>query len=144
MVLFPSGNVAIQYWRSPKLRITLSLSVLMFCLFALTSTGQMRTQDERLPFYETESLVLRGTTDVPQAVEARAFYGKFDRNGDARAPYPPGQAILAAPFYWLGDLLASRLGGIPDLAETRFVVFATSLASAAASAASIGLLFLIF
>ena len=65
--------------------------------YLLTSTGRVRTPDEYNTLYTTESLVLHGTTAVPQAVALHNFYGRLDVHGQPRAAYPPGQALACAP-----------------------------------------------
>ncbi len=49
-------------------RTAVWLFLFLTCLFVLTSSGRVRVIDEVLPVYQTESLVERGSTAVPQAV----------------------------------------------------------------------------
>ena len=65
--------------------------------------------DEYNTLYTTESLVLRGSTAVPQAVEMHNFYGRYDLHGQPRAAYPPGQALLCAPWYAIGQYLLAPI-----------------------------------
>jgi hypothetical protein len=121
----------------PRPRVTFWVFVLLASLFVLTSSGRVRTPDEYMTFFQTESLVTHGTTAVPQAVRAGNFYGKVDPRGEPRAPYPPGQAIAAAPFYLLGATIA-RLPGVPAHARWAAlragVCFSSAIFAAAAAA----------
>jgi len=53
--------------------------------YMLTSSGRVRTADEYNTLYTAESLVLRGSTAVPQAVQLHNFYGRFDLYGQPQA-----------------------------------------------------------
>src|SRR5579862_5509 len=89
--------------------------------YLLTSTGRVRTIDEIDPVMQSESLLLRHTTAIPQAVNSAIFFGKFDLHGVPRSAYPAGLSILVLPWTALGHYLLARLPGIPgnisDLAE---------------------------
>src|SRR5271166_2728305 len=111
--------------------------------YLLTSTGRVRTPDEYNILYTTESLVLRGSTAVPQAVQLNNFYGRYDRHGQPRAAYPPGQALLCTPWYALGQYLIARLPGVPADAADLVVGFSTCLSSATFSALTVTLFFLL-
>jgi hypothetical protein len=54
-------------------RIALWLFAALQFFYLLTSTGRVRTPDEYNTLYTTESLVLRGSTAVPQAVQLHNF-----------------------------------------------------------------------
>jgi len=111
--------------------------------FLLTSTGRVRTPDEYNTLYTTESLVLRGSTAVPQAVELHNFYGRYDLNGEPRAAYPPGQAVLCTPWYALGQYLLARLPGVPADDTDLMVAFSSCLSSATFSALTVAFFFLL-
>jgi len=96
-----------------------------------------------MTLYETESLVLRQTTAVPQALTTGTFYGKYDRFGQPRAPYPPGQAVLATPWYAIGRYAIAYLPGVPADDLDLIVGFASSLSSAVYAAAVVTFAFLI-
>jgi hypothetical protein len=98
--------------------------------YLLTSTGRVRTADEYNILYTTESLVLHGTTAVPQAVAMHNFYGRLDVQGQPRAAYPPGQALACAPWYAVGQYVLARLPGIPAEDTDLIVAFASCLSSA--------------
>ncbi|MGA2357170.1 MAG: hypothetical protein ABSG02_21960, partial [Terriglobales bacterium] len=66
-------------------RVALWLFAAFQFFYLLTSTGRVRTPDEYNTLYTTESLVLRGSTAVPQAVQLRNFYGRYDLQGQPRA-----------------------------------------------------------
>src|SRR5271167_147662 len=70
----PSGGSA-----SRPFRTFLLLFLFLNFLYLLTSSGRVRTIDEVMVDYETESLILRGSTAVPQAIASGLFYGKLDR-----------------------------------------------------------------
>ncbi|MGA2979009.1 MAG: hypothetical protein ABSD76_05415 [Terriglobales bacterium] len=112
-------------------------------LYLLTSTGRVRTPDEYNTLYTTESLVLRGSTAVPQAVQLHNFYGRYDLHGQPRAAYPPGQALLCAPWYALGQYLMVRLPGVPADDTDLVVAFSSTLSSATFSALTVTLFFLL-
>jgi hypothetical protein len=112
-------------------------------LYLLTSTGRVRTPDEYNTLYTTESLVLRGSTAVPQAVQLHNFYGRYDLHGQPRAAYSPGQALLCAPWYALGKYLLARLPGVPADDTDLVVAFSSCLSSATFSALTVTFFFLL-
>jgi hypothetical protein len=129
-----------------------SLGLWLFATFQffylLTSTGRVRTPDEYNTLYTTESLVLHGTTAVPQAVALHNFYGRLDVHGQPRAAYPPGQALICTPWYALGQYVLARLPGVPHDPpyndDTDLVVaFASCLSSATFAALTVTFFFLI-
>jgi len=111
--------------------------------YLLTSTGRIRTADEYNTFYTTESVVLRGSTAVPQAVQLHNFYGRYDLRGQPRAAYPPGQALLCAPWYALGQYLLARLPGVPADDTDLVVAFSSCLSSATFGALTVSLFFIL-
>lgn len=111
--------------------------------YMLTSTGRVRTADEYNTFYTTESLVLRGSTAVPQAVRLNNFFGRYDLHGQPRAGYPPGQALLCAPWYAVGHYLLARLPGVPADDTDLVVEFSCCLSSATFSALTLIFFFLL-
>ena len=124
-------------------RYPVHLAVWVFAAFQffymLTSSGRVRTADEYNTLYTTQSIVLRGSTAVPQAVQLRNFYGRFDRYGQPQAAYPPGQAIAAAPWFAVGQFILARLPGVPRSALDFVVGFSSSLSSATFSALAVAL-----
>jgi hypothetical protein len=134
----PSGQNSRSGWR---VAIWIFLSFQFFYL--LTSTGRVRTPDEYNTLYTTESLVLRGSTAVPQAVQLHNFYGRYDRTGQPRAAYPPGQALLCAPWYAFGQYLLARLPGVPREDTDLIVAFSSCLSSATFSALTVAFFFLL-
>ena len=111
--------------------------------YLLTSTGRVRTADEYNTLYTTESLVLHGTTAVPQAVALHNFYGRFDAHGLPRAAYPPGQALACAPWYAVGQYVLARLPGVPADDTDLIVAFASCLSSATSAALTVMFFFLL-
>ncbi len=135
----PSGN------STDKInRIAIATFLMLNCLYVITSTGRVRVTDEVMTLFQSQSLVRRATTAVPQAVAARLFYGKFDKTGRPRAPYPPGQAIAAAPWYAMGDFLLRHLPGVPAEASDLMLGFAITLSSATFAALAAAFSFLLF
>ena len=120
------------------------LFVALNCLFVLTTTGRTRTIDEVMTYFTTQSLALHGTTAVPQAPRAGLFYGKFDIHGEARAAYPPGQALMASPWYLFGENVLMQLPGVPTDAHDPVMAFAVDCSSATFAAACGAILYLIF
>ncbi len=128
--------------RSPR-RIALWLFAVFQFFYLLTSSGRVRTPDEYNTLYTTESLVLHGTTAVPQAVALHNFYGRLDVHGQPRAAYPPGQALLVAPWYALGQYVIGKLPGVPADDLDLVVAFATCLSSATFAALAVMFFFLL-
>lgn len=109
----------------------------------LTSTGRVRTPDEYNTLYTTESLVLHGSTAVPEAVQLYNFYGRLDVHGLPRAAYPPGQALACVPWYALGQYVLARLPGVPPEDTDLVVAFASCLSSATFAALTVTFFFLL-
>jgi len=111
--------------------------------YLLTSTGRVRTPDEYNTLYTAESLVLHGTTAVPQAIALHNFYGRLDVHGRPRAAYPPGQALVCAPWYAVGQYVLARLPGVPADDTDLVVAFASCLSSATFAALAVTFFFLL-
>jgi hypothetical protein len=96
-------------------RPTLVISFLLFLnfLYFLFSSGRVRTIDEVSAAFQVESLARHGTTAIPQAVDAKEFYGTMDRFGRPESPYPPGQALALLPWYAAGQFAGKHLPGVP-------------------------------
>jgi len=103
----------------------------------------VRTPDEYNTLYTTESLVLRGSTAVPQAVQLHNFYGRFDVHGVPRAAYTPGHALLCVPWYAVGQYALARLPGVPAEDTDLVVAFASCLSSATFAALTVTFFFLL-
>jgi hypothetical protein len=121
-------------------RITLVLSCLLFLNFFyfLFSSGRVRTIDEVSAAFQVESLANHGTVAIPQAVEAKMFYGTFDRFGRPESPYPPGQALAMLPWYAAGQFVGKHLPGVPpdlrDVVSDFFLTGESAFFSALAAA----------
>jgi hypothetical protein len=124
-------------------RLALWLFVSFQFFYLLTSTGRVRTSDEYNTLYTTESLVLHGTTAVPQAVALHNFYGRPDVHGQPRAAYPPGQPVVCMPWYALGQYVLARLPGVPAEDPDLIVAFASCLSSATFAALAVTFFFLL-
>ena len=129
--------------RSLSPQIALWIFAVFQFLYLLTSTGRVRTADEYNTLYTTESLVLHGTTAVPQAVALHNFYGRLDLHGLPRAAYPPGQALACAPWYALGQYVLARLPGVPADDIDLIVAFASCLSSATFAALTVTFFFVL-
>ena len=116
------------------------ISCLLFLnfLYFLFSSGRVRTMDEVLAAFQVESLATHGTTAIPQAVEAKLFYGTLDRFGRPQSPYPPGQPFALLPWYALGQFAAKHLPGVPaggrDVVSDFFLTGGNAFLSALAAA----------
>lgn len=143
----PLGDELVFNARPARSISPFRLAVWVFAAFQffylLTSTGRSRTADEYNTFYMTQSMVLRGSTAVPQAVQLHNFYGRLDLQGQPRTAYPPGQAALCTPWYALGQYVLSRLPGVPADAMDLLVGFSTCLSSATFSALAVVFFFLL-
>jgi len=132
---------------SPARGIPWTLVVAFFLffnfLYLLTSTGRVRTIDEVSADFETESLYLHGNTAVPQAVQARLFYGIGDRFGRPQTPYAPGQSAAAIPWLAVGRWVA-HWHNVPEASRDLLSDFFLVGSSASFSAAAAALALLIF
>lgn len=125
-------------------RTFLWLFLFLNSVFLLTSSGRVRVIDEVLPVFQTETLVASGSTAIPQALHSQLFYGKMDQKGRPQAPYPPGPAFVAIPWYVLGKQVLLRLPGVPTGAHslvTDFTIVSSNATFAALAAALVYLLF---
>jgi hypothetical protein len=133
-------NISSATSRNAAGRSALVVSLLLFlnCFYFLCSTGRVRTIDEVSAAYQVESLARRGTTAIPQAVEAKMFFGTFDRFGHPESPYPPGQAIAMLPWYAAGQFAARHLPGVAqgarDIVSDFFLTGESALFAALAAA----------
>jgi len=128
-------------------RSSVRLAIWVFLTFqffyVLTSTGRVRTADEYNTLYTAQSLVLRRSTAVPQAVDLHNFYGRYDLSGQPRAAYPPLHAFLCTPWYGIGQYVLSQLPGVPPEGIDLIVGFSTCLSSATFSALAVCFFFLL-
>jgi hypothetical protein len=125
-------------------RCALFLFLFLNFLFILTSTGRVRTIDEAMASFETESLVLRRSTSVPQAIAGGLFYGKMDRDGKPQSPYASGHPLAATPWYAAGHFLLRSLPGVPLAAGEVMDDFAVTLSNATWAALAAAVTFLLF
>jgi hypothetical protein len=110
----------------------------LFFLYLFTSSGRVHIIDEVQADWQTESLVTRGNTAVPQAVASGLFYGKMDRYGRPQALHGAGQALAAVPWFVLSRVMLRVIPGIPPQARDAAgdaVVVASSAAFAALAVA---------
>src|SRR5262245_20682820 len=146
-MVFPETKTYVAIGRRPDSRACLRVSLWVFlffnCLYVVTSTGRVRVPDEALTLFQSQSFVLSRSLIVPQALETNRFYGRYDLNGNPRAPYPPLHALLASPWYAIGHFVLARIPGVPAENRDLLVSFAVTLSSAtfAALVAALALIF---
>ena len=125
--------------------IALVVSCLLFLNFFyfLFSSGRVRTIDEVSAAFQVESLAKHGSAAIPQAVEAKMFYGTFDRFGRPESPYPPGQALAMLPWYGAGQFVGKHLRGVPpdlrDIVSDFFLTGESAFFSALAAALALSI-----
>lgn len=136
----------LPFLQKHHIRIALFLFLSLTALFLVTSTGRLRTVDEIEVKFQGESLMLHGTTAVPQAVAANRFFGILDRKGQPRAPYGDAQALLSIPWHAAAHVFWKVLpqGSMPAGSEYLFVDAILTTSSAVFSALTAALAFLIF
>lgn len=136
----PSENLLPSNSGAGRCRIALVISCLLFLNFFyfLFSSGRVRTIDEVSAAFQVESLAKHGTAAIPQAVEAKMFYGTFDRFGRPESPYPPGQALVMLPWYAAGQFVGKHMPGVPpnlrDVVSDFFLTGESAFFSAVAAA----------
>jgi hypothetical protein len=132
--------------RSPsrEWRVAVLLFLFLNCVYLLTSTGRARSIDEIDPVMQSESILLRHSTAIPQAVNSGIYFGMIDRHGVARSAWPAGHAILVLPWSALGHYGLARAAGVPrSIADLAFSA-ATCWSSATYAALAVAASFLIF
>jgi hypothetical protein len=127
--------------RSPIRAAVLIFFFLNFT-YLLTSTGRVHTIDEISTVMQAESLALRGSTAIPQAVGSGVYYGKVDSNGQPHSPYPPAHPLAIVPWYLLGGKVIAPLVRVPreNLDLVLSMVATWSSATFAAVAVAFGFL----
>ena len=128
---------------SPTLAALL-LFLFFNCVYLLTSTGRVRSIDEIDPVMQSESMLLRHSTAIPQAVNSGIYFGKFDRHGTPRSAWPVGHSILVLPWTAAGHYLFSHIPGIPAQISDLAVAAAVCWSSATYSAIAVAVCFLLF
>jgi hypothetical protein len=126
------------------MRVALLFFLFLNCVYLLTSTGRARSIDEIDPVLQSESLLLRHSTAIPQAVNSGIYFGKRDQHGVPRSAWPFGHAVLVLPWSAAGHSLLARLPGIPsDISDLVFTA-ATCWSSATYAALAVAASFLLF
>ena len=125
-------------------RVAFFVFIFLASVYVLCSSGRARTPDEYMTLFQSESLLDRGSTAVPQALQAQNLYGKFDLQHRPRSPYPAGQALLATPFVWFAREVLLRLPSVPQDRTAAFYLesFGATLSSATFAAAAMSIFFL--
>jgi hypothetical protein len=113
-------------------------------LFILTSSGRVRVVDEVLPVYQVESLAERARRPCRKRLRRISSSASWMWRGGPQAPYPPGAAALAVPWYLAGKHLLRRLPGVEPRARTMVSDFAIVTSSATFVALAASLTFVLF
>jgi hypothetical protein len=132
-------NAAVQgAVRSGAIQIAFLLFLFLNCVYLATSTGRVRSIDEVDPVLQSESLLLRHSTAIPQAVNSGIWFGKRDRNGIPRSAWPFGHGFLVLPWSALGHYVLAQLPGMPraisDLAISTAICWSNATFAALAVA----------
>jgi hypothetical protein len=126
------------------LRVAILLCLFLTCVYMLTSPGRARSIDEIDPVMQSESLLLRHSTAIPQAVGSGIYFGKVDRNNIPRSAWPSGHAWMILPWSAAGHYVFAKLPGIsPSIADLA-ITTATSWSSAFYAALAVAASFLLF
>ena len=117
------------------------LFLFLAAAYALTSSGRMRSVDEYMMFFQTESLTLHHSLAIPQSMSFDNFFGAYDRFHQPRTPFPPGLALVATPAYAIGLGLVSALH--LSFPQSMFLLhFSVCMTNAIVSSAMVTVLFL--
>jgi hypothetical protein len=125
-------------------RTAILLFLFLNCVYLLTSTGRARSIDEIDPVLQSESLLLRHSTAIPQAMTLGIYFGKLDQHGAARSAWPFGHALLVLPWSAIGHYLLARLPGLPGQNSDLAYMVAACWSSATYSALAVAVSFLLF
>lgn len=93
---------------------------------------------------QSESILQRHSTAIPQALNSGIYFGKRDREGLPRSAWPFGHAALVLPWSALGQFLLARLPGIPRSITDLAITAATCWSNAFYTALAVAACFLIF
>lgn len=140
---FRTADSPFQIGSSP-VRTALLLFLFLNCMYLATSTGRVRSIDEIDPVLQSESLLLRQSTAIPQAVNSGIWFGKHDRNGVARSAWPFGHGLVVVPWSALGHYVLARLPGIPNEIADLAITTAICWSSATFAALAVSACFLLF
>jgi len=126
------------------MRTAILLFLFLNFLYLLVSPGRARSIDEIDPVFQSESLLLRHSTAIPQAVKLGVYFGKRDQHGVARSAWPFGHAVLALPWAAIGNYMLARIPGIPKQNSDLAQMVGTCWSSATYSALAVAASFLLF
>ena len=126
------------------MRTAILLFLFLNCVYLLTATGRARSIDEIDPVMQSESLLLRHSTAIPQAVTLGIYYGKLDQHGVARSAWPFGHAVLILPWSAIGHYFLARISGIPKQNFDLAYMVAACWSNATYAALAMAVSFLLF
>jgi hypothetical protein len=127
-----------------QLRVAVLLCLFLTCVYMLTSPGRARSIDEIDPVMQSESLLLRHSTAIPQAIGSGIYFGKVDNHGVPRSAWPSGHAWMILPWSAVGHYVFAKLPGIPPTIADLAITTATSWSSAFYAALAVAASFLLF
>jgi hypothetical protein len=136
------GNGRVK--NSSSVPVAILLFLFFNCVYLLTSTGRVRSIDEIDPVMQSESILLRHSTAIPQAVNSGIYFGKSDQYGVPRSAWPAGHAILVLPWSAAGHYLFAHLPGITNNSSDLAVATAVCWSSATFAAFAVAASFLLF
>lgn len=132
-------DAASQFRSFSPVRAAFLFFLFLNSFYLATSTGRVRTIDEIDPVLQSDSLLLRHSTAIPQAAHAGIWFGKYDVNGIPRSAWPVGHAVLLLPWNAFGHFVFVRLPGMQtamaDLVITTAVCWGNATFSALAASA---------
>ena len=102
------------------------------------------SSDEIDPVMQSESLLLRHSTAIPQAVGSGIYFGKVDKNNIPRSAWPSGHAWMILSWSAFGHYVFAKLPGIPPSIADLAITTATSWSSAFYAALAVAASFLLF
>jgi hypothetical protein len=112
-------------------------------VYLATSAGRVRSIDEIDPVLQSDSLLLRHSAAIPQAVHAGIWFGKYDVNGIPRSAWPVGHAILLLPWNAFGHSVFVRLPGMQTAMADLVITTAVCWGNATFSALAVSAFFLL-
>ncbi len=116
---------------SSKTKTACLLFLLLTCIFLLTGQGSIQSNDGKIMFFLTKSIVEEGKLSFKDEV----FFGQSGQEKFSK--YGIGMSLLAIPFYVLGKIFSFFLG----IEEYYTTLFSVSMINALLTALSSVVLF---